>query len=166
MRIFAGIHKEMKAKLLLVGDGPERGVIEHMCKEFGVCDNVLFLGKQEAIEEVLSVGDLFLLPSETESFGLAALEAMACEVPVISTNGGGLPEVNMDGVTGFACDVGDVEAMSQKAIYILSDEQRHDEFKKNSLAQAENYNINKIVPMYVQYYEKVLEACQNITAKY
>ena len=130
IRIFAGIHKEIKSKLLLVGDGPERGVIKHMCKEYNVCDNVLFLGKQEAIEEVLSVGDLFLLPSETESFGLAALEAMACEVPVISTNAGGLPEVNINGVTGFACDVGDVETMSQKAIYILSDEERHEKFKK------------------------------------
>ena len=166
IRIFAGIHKEIKSKLLLVGDGPERGVIEHMCKEYNVCDNVLFLGKQEAIEEVLSVGDLFLLPSETESFGLAALEAMACEVPVISTNAGGLPEVNINGVTGFACDVGDVETMSQKAIYILSDEERHEKFKKNSLAQAQKYNITEVLPLYVAYYNKVLNECQKITANY
>jgi N-acetyl-alpha-D-glucosaminyl L-malate synthase BshA len=166
IRIFAGIHKEIKSKLLLVGDGPERGVIKHMCKEYNVCDNVLFLGKQEAIEEVLSVGDLFLLPSETESFGLAALEAMACEVPVISTNAGGLPEVNINGVTGFACDVGDVETMSQKAIYILSDEERHEKFKKNSLAQAQKYNITEVLPLYVAYYNKVLNECQKITANY
>jgi glycosyltransferase involved in cell wall biosynthesis len=137
-----------------------------MCKEYNVCDNVLFLGKQEAIEEVLSVGDLFLLPSETESFGLAALEAMACEVPVISTNAGGLPEVNINGVTGFACDVGDVETMSQKAIYILSDEERHEKFKKNSLAQAQKYNITEVLPLYVAYYNKVLNECQKITANY
>ena len=166
VRIFAGISKEMKAKLLLVGDGPERGVIEKMCTEFGVCDNVLFLGKQEAIEEVLSVGDLFLLPSETESFGLAALEAMACEVPVISTNAGGLPEVNIDGVTGFACDVGDVQRMSEKAIYILSDEKRHDQFKKNSLAQAQKFNIKNILPLYEAYYNKVLASCQKISSNY
>lgn len=166
VRIFAGIHKEIKSKLLLVGDGPERGVIEQMCKDFNVCDNVLFLGKQEAIEEVLSVGDLFLLPSETESFGLAALEAMACEVPVISTNSGGLPEVNIDGVTGFACDVGDVESMSQKAIYILSDVERHETFKKNSLSHAQKYNIDAVLPQYINYYKKVLTDCQKISANY
>jgi len=166
VRIFAGIHKEIQAKLLLVGDGPERGVIERMCTEYGVCDNVLFLGKQEAIEEVLSVGDLFLLPSQTESFGLAALEAMACEVPVISTNAGGLPEVNIDGITGYACDVGDVKSMSEKAVYILSDETRLEKFKKSSLLHAQKFSIDQILPRYVAYYQKVLGACQNISAKY
>lgn len=157
VRIFAGICKVLPAKLLLVGDGPERGTIERMCTAFGVCDNVLFLGKQEAIEEVLSVGDLFLLPSETESFGLAALEAMACEVPVISSNAGGLPEVNIDGVTGFACDVGDTESMSRHAIDILKDDKVHDQFKANCLKHAQQYNINRILPLYEAYYHKVLE---------
>ncbi len=157
VKVFAGLFEKMPAKLILVGDGPERGTIERMCKTFGVCDHVVFLGKQEAIEEVLSVGDLFLLPSQTESFGLAALEAMACEVPVISSNAGGLPEVNIDGLTGFACDVGDVESMSSKALYILEDEARHEQFKKQSLEHAKKFSIREILPRYIDYYQQVLK---------
>lgn len=157
VKVFAGILKSIPSKLLLVGDGPERATMERLCTELGVCSNVLFLGKQEAIDEVLSIGDLFLLPSQTESFGLAALEAMACEVPVISSNAGGLPEVNVDGITGYACKVGDVETMSQKAIYIMEDEDRHDQFKANALKHAQKFNIDNIVPLYVAYYQSVIE---------
>lgn len=157
VKVFAGILNNIPSKLLLVGDGPERTAMERLCTELGVCKNVLFLGKQEAIDEVLSIGDLFLLPSQTESFGLAALEAMACEVPVISSNAGGLPEVNIDGLTGFACNVGDVETMSEKAIYILEDETRHNQFKENALQHAKKFNIENIIPLYVAYYELVLK---------
>lgn len=160
VRVFAGIQEIVPSKLLLVGDGPERATIERMCTELGVCNNVLFLGKQEAIDEVLSVGDLFLLPSESESFGLAALEAMACQVPVISSNGGGLPEVNIDGVSGYACEVGDVEMMSRKAIEILSNEESHQQFKSGALQTAKNFDLEKIVPRYIKYYEQILEQCR------
>src|SRR3954470_10235224 len=119
VRIFAEVIKKIPSKLLMVGDGPERSGCEQLCRDLNVTDNVRFLGKQDAIEEILSVADLFLMPSQSESFGLAALEAMACKVPVISTNAGGLPELNVDGVTGFLKDVGDVEGMAQSAIYIL-----------------------------------------------
>jgi glycosyltransferase involved in cell wall biosynthesis len=121
-----------------------------------LCDGISFLGKQDAVEEVLSIGDLFLMPSETESFGLAALEAMACEVPVISSNAGGIPELNIEGVTGFLCNVGDVDAMAEKAVYILSDEKRLLEFKHNARERALEFHIDKIVPQYEQLYEQVL----------
>ncbi len=162
VKVFAKINEKINAKLLLIGDGPERPMIEKMCRDHSVCDKVIFLGKQEAIEEVLSIGDLFLLPSETESFGLAALEAMACEVPVISSNAGGLPEVNIDGVTGFACNVGDIETMAEKGIYILSDEKRLETFKRNSLVQAQKFSLEAIMPQYTQYYEEVTANCKAI----
>jgi N-acetyl-alpha-D-glucosaminyl L-malate synthase BshA len=139
----------------LIGDGPERANLEEMCKEIGLCDKIRFLGKQEAIEDLLSVSDLFILPSSNESFGLAALEAMAIEVPVISTNIGGIPEVNIDGETGFLCEVGDVETMAEKALEILSDEKKHRLFKKNAFNRAKEFDINKIVPQYLNLYEKV-----------
>jgi len=119
MKVFNNIHKEIPSKLLMIGDGPERSTAELMAREFGINDAVRFLGKQEAVEEVLSVADLFLMPSEKESFGLAALEAMACEVPVISSNTGGLPELNVQGVTGFMSNVGDVEDMTRNAMHVL-----------------------------------------------
>src|SRR5258708_28248828 len=108
----------------MVGDGRERSYCEQLCRDLLVCDNVRFLGKEEAIEEILSVSDLFMMPSESESFGLAALEAMACRVPVISSNSGGLPELNVEGVTGFLCPAGDVKGMAEKSIYILQDNDR------------------------------------------
>lgn len=157
VRVFAGIIKKIPSKLLLIGDGPERSTIERLCTELGVCSNVLFLGKQEAIDEVLSVGDLFLLPSESESFGLAALEAMACQVPVISSNGGGLPEVNINGVSGYACNVGDVETMSKKAIEILNDSETHSKFKEGALQTAKKFDINVVLPKYISYYEKIID---------
>ena len=156
VRVFGKIREQMDAKLLLVGDGPERQNIEQLCRDLKLCDGISFLGKQDAVEEVLSIGDLFLMPSETESFGLAALEAMACEVPVVSSNAGGIPELNIDGKTGFMCNVGDVDAMAEKALYILSDDQRLKMFKHNARQRAHDFHIDKIVPQYENMYEEVI----------
>ena len=156
VKVFAEILKQMTAKLLLVGDGPERIHIEMLCRELHLNEAVTFLGKQSPVEELLSVCDLFLMPSETESFGLAALEAMACELPVISSNAGGIPELNVDGVTGFLCNVGDVVTMAQKAIYILSDQERLLKFKHAAKARAHEFDINNIVPLYERFYERIL----------
>ena len=156
VKIFKQVHQTLPSKLLLIGDGPERTNIEMLARELGVFDKITFLGKQEQIEEILSVCDLFLLTSETESFGLAALEAMACEVPVISTNTGGIPEVNIDGETGFTSQVGDVEGMSKNAIKLLQNEDMLKAFKKNALKQALNFHIDKILPLYEYEYTKVL----------
>lgn len=157
IRIFAKIVEKIPAKLLMVGDGVERSQCEQLARDLNVCDEVRFLGKQDAIEEILSVSDLFLMPSESESFGLAALEAMACKVPVISSNAGGLPELNVDGETGFLKDVGDVNGMAEKAIYILEDEERLQTFKDNALARAKKFDLANILPVYENYYLEVLE---------
>ncbi len=157
IRIFAKVIEKIPAKLLMVGDGEERSDCEQLCRDLGVCDDVRFLGKQDAIEEILSVSDLFLMPSGSESFGLAALEAMACKVPVISSNAGGLPELNIDGVTGYLKDVNDVDGMAAKAIYMLEDETRLKTFKENALARAKEFNLAKILPMYEDYYTEVIE---------
>ena len=156
--IFSRIIKEIPAKLLLIGDGPERSHIEKVCREHNTCDWVTFLGKQEAIEEILSIGDLFILPSESESFGLAALEAMACEVPVISSNAGGIPEVNIHGVTGFLSDVGDVDSMAQNAIALLKDPEMLKTFRKNALKQAHNFELETILLQYEDIYQRVVNA--------
>ena len=157
IRIFAKVIQKIPSKLLMVGDGGERSDCEQLCRDLGVSDNVRFLGKQDAIEEILSVGDLFLMPSQSESFGLAALEAMACKVPVISSNAGVLPELNVDGVTGYLKDVGDVDGMAEKAIYILEDEARLAQFKDNALARAKEFDLTNILPQYESYYAEVLE---------
>jgi N-acetyl-alpha-D-glucosaminyl L-malate synthase BshA len=157
IRIFAKIVEKIPAKLLMVGDGVERSQCEQLARDLDVCDEVRFLGKQDAIEEILSVSDLFLMPSESESFGLAALEAMACKVPVISSNAGGLPELNVDGETGFLKNVGDVDGMAEKAIYILEDEERLNSFKENALARAKKFDLANILPVYENYYLEVLE---------
>jgi L-malate glycosyltransferase len=157
IQVFAKLKKQIPSKLLLVGDGPERGPMEQLSRDMNLGEDVRFVGKLDAIEEVLSVADLFLMPSEKESFGLAALEAMACEVPVISSNTGGLPELNVQGVTGFLSNVGDVDDMVRNAIYILQDENLPT-FKANALARAQEFDITNIVPMYERHYEKVLEA--------
>ena len=153
--VFSQIIKEIPAKLLLIGDGPERSHIEKVCREFNTCDWVTFLGKQEAIEEILSIGDLFILPSESESFGLAALEAMACEVPVISSNAGGIPEVNIHGFTGFLSEVGDVDDMAQNAISLLKDPNLLATFKKNALIQAHKFDLKEILLQYEAIYHRV-----------
>jgi N-acetyl-alpha-D-glucosaminyl L-malate synthase BshA len=157
VRIFAQIREKIPSKLLMVGDGGERSDCEQLCRDLGVGDDVRFLGKQDAIEEILSVSDLFLMPSQSESFGLAALEAMACKVPVISSNAGGLPELNIDGITGYLKDVGDVQGMAEKSIYILSDEKRLATFKENALARAKEFDLAKILPIYENYYLEVIE---------
>ena len=157
IRVFYEVRKEIPAKLLLVGDGPERDKMERLCRELGTCDDVRFLGKLEYVEEVLSVSDLFVMPSEKESFGLAALEAMACEVPVLSSDAGGIPELNVSGVTGFVCKVGDIADMKEKALYIL-DDANLPTFKANALARAKEFDITQILPQYVSYYHKTIEA--------
>ena len=157
VRIFAKVIEKIPSKLLMVGDGEQRTECEQLARDLGVSDNVRFLGKQDAIEEILSVSDLFLMPSQSESFGLAALEAMACKVPVISSNAGGLPELNVDGVTGFLKDVGDVDGMAEQAIYILEDEDRLKTFKENALARAKEFDLSIILPKYESYYHEVIE---------
>jgi len=154
VKIFAGVLKEMPAKLLMIGDGPERPAMEELAKELGVHEDVRFVGKQEQIEEILLVSDLFLLPSEYESFGLAALEAMAASVPVISTNTGGLPEINIHGKTGYLADLGDVAAMSRYAIDLLGNEELLAQLKQGAYEQALKFDISNIVPIYEKLYSK------------
>lgn len=161
INIFDRVRKVIPSKLLMVGDGPERVNAEQLCRDLNIGQDVRFLGKQEAVEEILSVSDLFLMPSESESFGLAALEAMACKVPVITTNVGGLPELNINGVTGFMNDVGDVEGMAKNALYILEDCDRLGKFKKAALNQAKKFDLALILPKYEDYYKEVIEASQN-----
>ncbi|OOQ58692.1 N-acetyl-alpha-D-glucosaminyl L-malate synthase BshA [Mucilaginibacter pedocola] len=157
VKIFAEVVKKIPAKLLMVGDGGERSLCEKLSRDLGIAENVRFLGKQDAIEEILSVADLFLMPSVSESFGLAALEAMACKVPVISSNAGGLPELNVEGVTGFLRDVGDVAGMAERAIYILEDDARLEQFKENALAHAKTFELSNILPQYENYYQEVID---------
>ena len=156
VKVFANLHNEIPSKLLMIGDGPERTRAENMCRDLDINDAVRFLGKLEAVEEVLSVADLFLMPSEKESFGLAALEAMACEVPVVSSDAGGLPELIVQGVTGFMSPVGDVEDMTKHALFIL-DKNNLPKFKENALKRAQEFDISKILPLYENYYHKILE---------
>lgn len=157
--IFYNIQKEMPAKLMLIGEGPERERIEYQCQELGIIDKVIFFGKSNEIDKILCFSDLFLLPSETESFGLAALEAMASSVPVISSNTGGIPEVNIHSVSGFLSDVGDVADMTKNALYILSDSERLKTFKENARKAALKYDIHTIVPQYEAVYEDTLAKC-------
>lgn len=157
VRIFNEIQKKIPAKLLMVGDGPEREPAEKLAEELGISNKVVFFGNSNEINEILCLTDLFLLPSQTESFGLAALEAMAAGVPVISSNAGGLPEVNRDGISGFLGNVGDVNYMAEKAIYILEDEQRLETFKRSALENAREFDIQKIMPMYENIYRRALK---------
>lgn len=157
--VFYNIQKHMPAKLMLVGEGPERENIEWQCTQLGILDKVIFFGKSNEIEKILCFSDLFLLPSETESFGLAALEAMASRVPVISTNTGGIPEVNIQGYSGFLSNVGDVDDMTKNALHILSDETRLQTFKDNARKQAIKFDLHKIVPQYEAIYEDTLSKC-------
>jgi N-acetyl-alpha-D-glucosaminyl L-malate synthase BshA len=156
LKMFDIVRKKIPSRLLLVGDGPERSNIDRLCRELDTCAEILSLGKIVDPNSILAVGDLFVLPSETESFGLAALEAMAAGVPVISTNTGGLPEINTHNFSGMLSNVGDVEDMAKNAIYILGDEQVLARFKENAHRQAEKYDISKILPMYELLYKRVL----------
>jgi len=157
IRIFHKVQKEIPSKLILVGDGPDKEKADLLAKELGVKDKILFLGKSDEIRKILCLTDLFLLPSETESFGLAALEAMAAHTPVISSNTGGLSEVNFNGVTGFLSEVGDVDDMAKNAIYLLSDEQRLEKFKKQAFESAHQFSIETILPKYIKMYERVIK---------
>jgi N-acetyl-alpha-D-glucosaminyl L-malate synthase BshA len=158
VKVFDRIIRKVPAKLLLIGDGPERPGIEKLSRDLGNCDHVRFLGKQEAIEEILSVCDLFIMPSESESFGLAALEAMACQVPVISSDAGGMPELNIHGKTGFLSKVGDIEDMALHATGLLSDPEKLAVFRKNAMEQARNFDIQVIMPRYERFYTRVIES--------
>ena len=155
--IFRRIADTLPAKLLLVGDGPMRSELEERARKCPHFESIRFLGKQDAVEEILAISDLFLMPSEKESFGLAALEAMACEVPVISSNAGGIPEVNIDGVTGFMSDIGDVDSMAKNALKLLQNPELLQQFRENAFHQAKKFDINNILPNYVEYYEEMIE---------
>ncbi|MEY2671117.1 MAG: hypothetical protein RLZZ577_1433 [Bacteroidota bacterium] len=154
--IFNKIQKEIPAKLMMVGEGPEKEKAEHLCRELGIQDKVIFFGNSNEIDTILCQTDLFLLPSKTESFGLVALEAMACGVPVISSNAGGLPEVNKDGFSGYLSEVGDVDGMAKNAMKILKDDAVLTEFKKNALITAQQFDIKKILPLYEDLYQRAI----------
>ena len=156
VKIFAEINKALPSKLLLVGDGPERPMAESLCRDLDICDDVRFVGRQEQIEEILAISDMFLLPSDYESFGLAALEAMAAGVPVISTNAGGLPEINVQGKTGFLSQVGNVQEMASNAIHLLQDDSLLEQFKNNAKEQADTFDIANVVPQYEALYDRFL----------
>ena len=158
VRVFYGIQQQLPAKLIMVGDGPEREIADQLCKDLGIKKKVLFLGNTSDIDRILCFTDLFLLPSESESFGLSALEAMAARVPVVSSNAGGLSEVNEEGVSGYLCPIGDVQTMAEKAIYILSDKDRLAQFKQNARKVAARFDEEKIIPMYeALYYNAIKE---------
>ncbi len=154
--VFANIREQLPAKLIFVGDGPEKANIEQLGRQLNVHHDIIHLGKINDPKEILSMADLFMLPSETESFGLAALEAMAMKVPVISTNSGGLPEVNIHGKTGFLSKVGDVADMSVNALKLLKNETLLEEFKRNAFEQAKQFDIDKILPQYEKVYRQLL----------
>jgi N-acetyl-alpha-D-glucosaminyl L-malate synthase BshA len=156
VKIFYKIQQTIPAKLMMVGDGPEKEKAERLCEELGISDKVIFFGNSNEIDSILSYSDLFLLPSETESFGLAALEAMAWSVPVISSNSGGLPEVNFDGISGYLSTVGDVDQMAENAIKILSNNETLNTFKENALTVAKQFDIVNILPLYESLYQEAI----------
>jgi len=158
IKIFDKVRKVVPSKLLMIGDGPERQTAEELSRNLCIYNDIRFLGKQDEIDELLSITDLFLLPSETESFGLSALEAMACGVPVISTNSGGLPEINVSGETGYTANIGDVDTMSDQAIHILSNDETLQQFKKAAIQHARKYEKKHIIPMYEKLYHEVMDA--------
>jgi N-acetyl-alpha-D-glucosaminyl L-malate synthase BshA len=157
VRIFRRVRSSIDAKLVLVGDGPERMNVEHLCRELEVYNDTRFLGKVKDVEELLGFADVFLLPSESESFGLAALEAMAASVPVVSTNTGGLPEVNIQGKTGFLTNVGDVDGMAKFTLEILTNGDLCVEMRINARKRAEEFSLENILPMYMKVYEDVIK---------
>lgn len=161
MKVFSSVRAEMPAKLLMVGDGPERPTAEELAREYGVFEDIRFVGKQEQMEDILAISDLFLLTSDYESFGLSALEAMAAKVPVISTNAGGLKEINIHGVSGFTANVGDVAAMSEMAIALLSNEDDLKRMKEQAFEHASKYDIQNIIPQYEKLYSRFcrMETC-------
>jgi N-acetyl-alpha-D-glucosaminyl L-malate synthase BshA len=158
IRIFKKVHDKVPSKLLLIGDGPERSNCEYLAKDLGIHEDVVFFGNQESFVEILSIADLFLMPSQSESFGLSALEAMACAVPVISSNAGGLPELNLHGETGYIAEIGDVDKMADYALQLLEDPTRYRIFSENALERATTmFSSEKVIPEYEKYYEEVLK---------
>jgi len=155
IRIFDKILSKVNAKLLLIGDGPDRPHMEYLSKELGIFHKVHFMGNSREVNKLLCYSDLFLLPSEKESFGLAALEAMAAKTPVISTNVGGLPEVIKDGVAGFTSAVGEIDEMATNALKILSDPKTLSKFKEQAKEQAKQFSIEKVLPLYEAIYQKL-----------
>ena len=158
IKIFYNIQKELKAQLIMIGEGPDKSLAEDLCKELGISHMVKFLGNTNQVEKNLCHSDLFLLPSSAESFGLAALEAMASKVAVISSNSGGLPEININGETGYVENFDNVEEMSRKAISILSSKSNLDNFKNKAFLKAKEFDINKIVPLYEKTYQDALDS--------
>jgi len=158
LRVFDIVRKEIPCKLILVGDGPERPAIDKLCRELNTCSDIISVGKIANPKEVLSIADLFILPSETESFGLSALEAMAVKIPVISSNTGGIPELNIHGKTGYMSKVGDYEDMAKNTIALLSDEKKFQQFRENAFEQAKKFDIDAILPMYEKLYKEVIAA--------
>lgn len=163
IKAFNLIRKEIPSKLILVGDGPERSNMEALCREYQVCEDTRFIGKLAAVEDILSIADLFFLPSETESFGLAALEAMACECPVISTNVGGFPEINIPGKTGYMTNVGDFKRMAELSVNILKNNDLLSEFRKNAFARSQEFSLAKILPSYEDLYFRAVESISSTT---
>ncbi|MDX2172851.1 MAG: N-acetyl-alpha-D-glucosaminyl L-malate synthase BshA [Bacteroidota bacterium] len=157
LHVFDRVRKEVPTKLILVGDGPERPAIDALCRQLNTCSDIINLGKITDPKEILAISDVFILPSETESFGLSALEAMAMKVPVISTNSGGLPEVNAEGKTGFLSDVGDVDAMAKNTLKLLQNEDLLNTFKENAFNHAKKFDINAILPQYEKLYKHVVK---------
>ncbi len=154
--IFNQIQQKLSAKLVLIGDGPDRESIENQAKKLGISDKIMMVGNSREIDTFLCLSDLFLLPSEAESFGLVALEAMALRTPVISSNAGGLPEVNIENQTGFLSDIGNIDEMASNAITILKDEQRLKQFKENAYQQAQQFRLEKMLPLYEELYQRVI----------
>ena len=157
VKVFSKVRQQIPAQLVLIGDGPERYNVEQMCRELGTCADIHFLGKTKDIERFLINADLFLLTSETESFGLAALEAMAAGVPVISTNTGGLPEVNDHGFSGYLSDVGDIDDMAENTLKIIGNKSAMRQFRRQALEQAKKFDLHAILPRYISLYESLLE---------
>lgn len=163
IHIFDKIQRELPAKLIMVGDGPEKENAERLCETLGISDKVIFLGNSNEIDKILCFSDLFLLPSESESFGLAALEAMVNKVPVISSNAGGIPEVNIQGVTGFLSEIGDISDMAKNAISILESDETLERFKGNAVKEAGKFDILRVVPLYEEVYQRAYDSrLQNV----
>jgi N-acetyl-alpha-D-glucosaminyl L-malate synthase BshA len=163
IRVFELVKKEVPSRLLLVGDGPDRSDCERLCRELGLQKDVLFLGKQDGLPEILAAGDLFLMPSQSESFGLSALEAMSCGLPVVSSSVGGLPELILHNETGYIAEIGDIERMAKYAVELLTNEKKHEIFSQNSRKRAvENFSKQIIVPQYESFYRRLINgSCSN-----
>lgn len=156
IKVFYNVSKSIPSILILIGDGPERSECEKLVRELDITNKVMFMGKQDSISELLSIADIFLMPSESESFGLSALEAMSCSIPVISTNIGGLPELNLNGITGYTTNVGDLETMTEYTVSLLLNDNIYKKFSENARKRAEEFSSEKIIPLYEKYYDKIL----------